>query len=1522
MKKVIKFKPKGMNRDLSKATFSPEFSYENKNVRFVTNEANSLLSITNEKGPEYNEKLSRHIENTSVLGYTTLNDTIILFCKGEDKDYIVVSEGETIKKFEGTLDFDGNYPIEAIAIYENEKVKKVYWTDGKNPPRVLNICNETLSINNNHVNFTPDIQPSYFVEVSKDDNASGSFPSGTIQYSFTYINENGSESNIFYTSPLFYTAYNDRGASPEETISTGFKMHLRHLDPYYKYIRVYSVLRTSINATPICKRVIDLHINNGSVSYIRPESANYIQIEYDLTNIKIGYTLNGGNIIEDSLHNFGSTYVSDYDSANGFNFINHGSSKSDSNTIIEIKYIKWVIDNNIYELNEQSTPEAFKEGREFIFSYSDKNDIQEERTTINVNDGSTYLSLKQFITYTNDYHSYYIDNGLNGDNIDPTELLYIGGEKLIAQTISHKDNTLFLGNIKYDALTIDLSFEGEGGNRPSVTFNADKSLPSPTYTGYYSYKNNLNKSNWEITTFKYNEWYRFGLQAQHSTGKWSEPIWINDCKNSVHIRDNGDTPKLVTAEFTINQEIVNTLHSNGYIKVRPVIVYPSINDRDCICQGVVCPSVYNIEDRVSNSPYAQASWIFRPDFKKAPFEDFSDSDYNSEETKYYPIATRKNSFEHDFTISQSKSTDFDGDVFQYTEIQCLEESPYYPFLTNTNNVSDTVLDNWVTHNSEYFFVDRSIVTLNSPDIEFDSSLYNIDLSNTKFRIVGFIPIHSNYTNVEVITRTPPVYREGSGTGLGSLAVQDQFPYNKEGAGVGMVTDFLWKDFLTSNKEDNQQREFPVYLWHREGSVNGTSELAGSDEAITAELKNKRTSILRTSKYTTYLDSTNGNKGIWEPTYSSKNALFNLSDIGITKIDSQKQSINPDIIYYGNIDKIVNITADDYDIVSEYSRGGGVISRLNIKRNRTNGYKLWERADKNSGIAKISDIKSTAPINLRYKSSPHIVVAFNYKPDNSDSEITVECLPYCKSKAVRHPAVVQANSNPTQLPRNVWNKKINKINISKREDVDVDGFLWLGELYRENVVNRFGGTTREALENNSWLPCGESVLLEEDKSVVLKWVGGDTYYQRYDCMKTYPFSFEDKNQLTDVLSFMCETRINIDGRYDKNRGSIVNSHVSPANFNLVNSVYSQQDNFFNYRIVTDKDNYANDFPTTVTWSKTKTSGEKVDSWTNITLASTLELDGDKGPITSLQRLNNQIIAFQSTGISHILYNENTQISTEAGVPIEIANSGKVSGKRYISDRIGCYNKWSICSSPKGIYFIDDVNKDINLFNGEQIINLSDTHGFKSWIVDNAALAIWKPSNYNNFTSHYDAINNDILFINNDYCLAYSEKLGQFTSFYDYNGVTHIINNPENTILIKESKAYNHNKGYYNRFFDNNSKPFYIEVIANENPTLDKIFTNVEFTSDTWNNTALIGNTFDTLTVHNEYQQGSVDLSFIKNKPSPLKRKFRIWRADIPRDSNNSRDRMRNTWLNIKLEKKNKDNNTNKTILHDLSVYYHV
>ena len=476
--------------------------------------------------------------------------------------------------------------------------------------------------------------------------------------------------------------------------------------------------------------------------------------------------------------------------------------------------------------------------------------------------------------------------------------------------------------------------------------------------------------------------------------------------------------------------------------------------------------------------------------------------------------------------------------------------------------------------------------------------------------------------------------------------------------------------------------------------------------------------------------------------------------------------------------------------------------------------------------------------------------------------------------------------------------------------------------------------------------------------------------------------------------MLESYINIDGRYDRNRGQLNNLYMSPRNFNLLNPVYSQINNFFSYRRL-DEDAYKRKwYPNQITWSKTKTSGAEVDLWTNVTLASVMEMDGDKGTIRKLIRQNNELFSFQDKGIAQVLYNQNVQISATNGTPIEIANSGKVDGKRYFTDSVGCSNKWSMTQTPMGIYFMDSLNKDIFLFNG-QLQNLSGTLGFNSWAKQNIPAVTdrtrWTPNRFkvitddngsriqehgfDNFVSYQDKLNQDVLFINHDTALAYSEKFGVFTSFYDYGDTPFFCNLDDMGIWVQNTmekgvnkvKLWQHNAGEYCSFFqsgtDKTYNPYWTVLIGNPEPQMDKIFTNLEFRASVDGDGELKNEAgkfsftlpFDFLETWNEYQHGYTALSerdghdaslhHTNDNISSLKRKFRMWRCDIPRNNclldadripgleystdaelgvsrhiRKPNDRMRNPWLYLKLMKQG--DTSSRTEIHDLLMTYFV
>lgn len=1549
MQKGISFKTKGMQRDLAASAFNSEFAYENKNIRIITNEDNTLYSLVNEKGTKLVNINGIDSINGVVIGEATIDDELILFTTDiisiindkRDRIYKIKLNGDNLDGqvlFEGNLNFNPTYPIETLIFYENEYIKKVYWTDGLNQPRVINIAATPDVIskwNNDSFNFVRTLNLNEKVTIERNIVASGSFAPGVIQYAFTYFNKYGQESNIFYTSPLYYISYNNRGASPEDRVSNSFNIEMTNVDSRFDYIRIYSIHRTSINATPDVKRVVDL----------APLTRSY----YELSGYEINLPANKMTMYrrDNGAEKTLDQYKPSYSGANHKSW-EFSTDEYDSIDFGDGDYLTW------------------DEGTIFIITITDGNKASMQLANNGIMAGEVSIAK---VTYT--------DSGTSGDSIDPTELLYIGGEEVVFGTMAQKDNTLFLGDIQMKRKILDSTIKDYFKGKKIIFSTYNKSIDSPKPKGYYSYSNQLKMNSYQFKTFKYLEYYRFGIQAQHYTGKWSEPIWINDVRNNVPIDTtfySSNNIGLPVAEFTlIDSTIINRFLDNGYVRIRPVVVYPTINDREVICQGILCPTVYNVSDRYGNSPFAQSSWFTRPN---APFDVYKAFHYGQDSSGKWTSdwkefgGNRSSIYSRAGVMTNNRTNVHNGSTItliadivnkgawaefrhnypipsndkRNAEIQCIWNPPSNPYVDNS--MDDTDVASWVSQYAENYYIDQSIVTLHSPDIEFDNEVRSIDTSELKLRIVGIVPITAFVADIDIQTSTPVNNFKGSselplGFYKEPVGAENGF-YSTRSKGDshfgwrGLISGAFWFDELAAYKKGSDNPNhlttgFAVYPWHRSGSLNNTK--FATDGYRSAMLDKKKISNMRFSYKTQYINL----RKVWNAyikdnyirTGISGVAIFDSNEVSLVRLPAQENSELSDINYYGNVDKLLTVSriGDKKD--------GYPIMTSGVQNADTDAHELFSGNFVQIDSRFTDQITGIDPVRIKYKSTPHAVLALNYTTSGAQ-----RILPTIQDYDVGYPTTTDiwnvnyAGGDITSGQHPFWNKNKNISAISQDviDSITGDaprmggiqyGWLWLGELYNDNVQNRFGGQTEEAFENNVWLPCGDPISLvgtnnKVKESVIIKWEEGDTYFQRYDHIKTYPFTLEDQNAVTDIVSFMCETRVNLDGRYDRNRGQTSNFAITPENFNLMNDVYSQQNNFFNYRTISPNKLNLDNFHNSITWTKTKTVGELVDTWTNITLASTLDLDGDKGKIRALKRLNNSIIAMQDTGISQILYNENTQISTTEGVPVEIANSGKVQGKRYISDKIGCTNKWSICETPNGIYFVDDITKGIYLFNG-QLNNISDKLGFHSWIkATSKDINIWNPINFNSFVTYYDKTNSEVLFISKDSCLGYSELLNQFTSFYNYENTPYFSNLLDKGIWIKDNKLWLHNEGDYNMFFGV-YQPFYTTVIANPDMPVDKIFNNLEFRSDSWDeNGNLLNTTFDTLTVWNEYQQGTSTLNNILGRPSDLKKKFRIWRANIPRDKVNGRDRMRNPWLYIKLSME--EENVNKTVLHDMIVHY--
>ena len=243
-KKYFNFQPKGMNTNMSFKFQSNEYATYMKNIR-LTEDNNGVLSLQFEKG---NKILNTGISGC-VIGTCVLNKYLVLFTQkteahripdGSIVSYnidsiyrleIVNNELITTQLFEGSLNFDTKYPIETLGVYENENIQKVYFIDGKNQARVINILedytakyDDIIKYKATAFDFVPELQLNESISIKKII-GTGEFPQGTIQYVFSYYNKNGRQSNLFYQSPLQYLSYTS-GVSPEDKVNCSFKLKI------------------------------------------------------------------------------------------------------------------------------------------------------------------------------------------------------------------------------------------------------------------------------------------------------------------------------------------------------------------------------------------------------------------------------------------------------------------------------------------------------------------------------------------------------------------------------------------------------------------------------------------------------------------------------------------------------------------------------------------------------------------------------------------------------------------------------------------------------------------------------------------------------------------------------------------------------------------------------------------------------------------------------------------------------------------------------------------------------------------------------------------------------------------------------------------------------------------------------------------------------------------------------------------------------------------------------------------------
>lgn len=366
-----------------------------------------------------------------------------------------------------------------------------------------------------------------------------------------------------------------------------------------------------------------------------------------------------------------------------------------------------------------------------------------------------------------------------------------------------------------------------------------------------------------------------------------------------------------------------------------------------------------------------------------------------------------------------------------------------------------------------------------------------------------------------------------------------------------------------------------------------------------------------------------------------------------------------------------------------------------------------------------------------------------------------------------------------------------------------------------------------------------------------------------------------------------------------------------------------------------------------WSLPKSAPivEGTSAFDKIFSNSSIDLDQTAGAITKIESFGDKLFVFQETKVSVISYNERGIVQLEGTNPISIMNEQSVQGFTPMTDHFGLQKHYQCCKTDKGIYWLDSINKELFMIDESCQVDktgISIQTNMYSWFIKNAS---------KNFVLYYNYFYKDLMMSlhgrngtenitlehsvdNKTFAdsIAFSEFVGGFSSFYDLyrnNIGSNIFGDSE--YMVNANGIYEWSKGQYTR-------PFYTCFVASENSFMDKVFYNLDYHADCYirqgisdfyaepyevinqskklpKNEELYHPAFTHFRCWNNYQDtGIVDLTFRKHGSSNLKRLFRTWRIQIPRDKKVKRDRIRNQWAKILLGN-HKINEDRRYSLHD-------
>jgi hypothetical protein len=251
---------KGLYRDCEPIDQPPD-TYRYANNALLSEQVGSIMSdyglteldVTAELGTDF-----------TILGHVSINKgRVVIFSvntNGTGSKISVINPDSSIdvkiQNYQLELNFSPNSEIDATYKINKDLEAVVYFTDGINPPRFVNIDNFEIFSSADKYNIFNNIEKAPIVSLRKVNNVGGILGTGAYYFAVRYVDKDGNKTNFLSISNSVYINDDDSdiggdGAEPNTPTSKSVSIEISNVDTFYNEIEIAVIKKEGGTFLPV-----------------------------------------------------------------------------------------------------------------------------------------------------------------------------------------------------------------------------------------------------------------------------------------------------------------------------------------------------------------------------------------------------------------------------------------------------------------------------------------------------------------------------------------------------------------------------------------------------------------------------------------------------------------------------------------------------------------------------------------------------------------------------------------------------------------------------------------------------------------------------------------------------------------------------------------------------------------------------------------------------------------------------------------------------------------------------------------------------------------------------------------------------------------------------------------------------------------------------------------------------------------------------------------------------------------------